>query len=455
MSLQKFNAVKRYLKIFALSVFFLIKCNFLFAQKDISDSAKTLEYWSKRGIIEVVYAYMKDYIATVTDPSLSKEKMKDCTKEITGLNEYEKKFIAPLDSWKDDELTKNISELSAFLKNSNWEGAEKNILQPLFINLNEKETLNKAFFSTLKPTVNESSTVIRGYINKMSNWNETVDRIIAEYNGDLKKLKTNTDSGKVSKITSNIQVNPRVEKPIKHQVKSLEIDWVIFILSCLLSFLVGITLVYFYVKSRVYSVLNRDLEKYETTISHSGLFSFLSIVKLLKKRKDLYQNRVDELEKEIENLKKKLHPENTYPYKTSGDPVDTKISSTKKELQDRPVDVGLSKEGGNRSELFFSISENDGSFMISKGEQANDGSMYYRIEFRNNSDEGDLHYISGSQDKRAINRLDSYLKPVCDIDNIINADNAVKIELLNPGKVIKRSDSWVVDPSHKVKIKLV
>lgn len=245
------------------------------------------------------------------------------------------------------------------------------------------------------------------------------------------------------------------QKDITDSAKTLEIDLVIFILSCLLSFLLGVTLVYFYIKSKVYSVLKRDLEKYETTISHSGLFSFLSIVKLLKKRKDFYQNRVDELEREIENPKKKSHPENIYNYKTGGDTVDTKISSTKKELPDRPVDVGFSKEAGNRSELFFSISENDGSFMISKGEQANDGSMYYRIEFRNNSDEGDLHYISGSQDKRAINRLDSYLKPVCDIDNIINADNAVKIELLNPGKVIKRGDSWVVDPSRKVKIKLV
>ena len=64
-------------------------------------------------------------------------------------------------------------------------------------------------------------------------------------------------------------------------------------------------------------------------------------------------------------------------------------------------------------------------------------------------------YISGTQDKRAINRLDSYLKPVCDIDNIINAENASKIEVLKNGKVIKIADSWVIDTNHKVKIKLV
>ena len=80
---------------------------------------------------------------------------------------------------------------------------------------------------------------------------------------------------------------------------------------------------------------------------------------------------------------------------------------------------------------------------------------FYKIEYKKNSDQGDLCFISSDQDKRAINRLDTYLKPVCDIDNIINSETANKIELLRSGKVILINDSWVIDSNQKVKIKLI
>lgn len=455
MSLQKFKTIIRYFKIFALLVFFLIKCNFLFAQKDLTDSAKTYEYWSKRGVIEVVYAYMNDYITTVTDSSLPKEKIKNCTKEKTGLKEYEKQFVSPLDSWEVEVITSKLNELSTYLKNNNWVGAEKNILQPLFSNLNSKKALNHEFFSTLKPTGNERSTVIPGYTNKMSNWNKTVERIITEYNNDLKKIRPVKDSGIGSTVPANSLNNSGVETPIQPPVNPLEKNWLIIVLSSLLSFLVGVSIVYYLIKSRVYYFLDDDVETYKQSISHSGLFSFLSIIRLLKIRKDVYKNKVAELERKIEKLEKKSLPENNSTSKTSGDPVDIEKSSAKAEYPANSIEWDLSKEGGNKTSLYFSIPENDGRFIIDKGEQTNDGSKYYKIEYRNNSDEGDLFYISGIQDKRAINRLDSYLKPVCDIDNIINADNAVKIELLKPGKVIKIGASWVIDPTYKVKIKLV
>ncbi|HRU01723.1 MAG TPA: hypothetical protein P5239_08480, partial [Victivallales bacterium] len=151
MNLQKSESYKRYIISFTFSVFFLLKCNFLFAQKDLIDSAKTYEYWVKRGIIEVVYAYMNDYIATVTDPLLPKEKIKDCTKEKNALKEYEKQFINPLETIDIEELSSKLDKVSGFLKNNNWSGAEKNVLQPLIHNLNAKKPLNKDFFKTLKP----------------------------------------------------------------------------------------------------------------------------------------------------------------------------------------------------------------------------------------------------------------------------------------------------------------
>ncbi|MGM0408937.1 MAG: hypothetical protein ACQERU_13225, partial [Bacteroidota bacterium] len=105
--------------------------------------------------------------------------------------------------------------------------------------------------------------------------------------------------------------------------------------------------------------------------------------------------------------------------------------------------------------LFFSMPESDGRFIISNGEQSNDGRKYYKIEYFEKSDEGQLFYLSSERDKRAINRLESYLKPVCDIDNILNAESATRVDFISPGKVIFIDDSWVIDSNNKVKIKLI
>jgi len=453
MNLQKFDTLKRYFKIFVLLVFFLIKCNFLFAQKDLSDSTKAYEYWSKRGVIEVVYAYMNDYITTVTDASLPKEKIKDCTKEKNGLNEYEKQFVSPLENLGINELTSNFNEVSAFLISNNWPGAEKNLLQPLIKNLGEKKALNNDFFSTLKPTGNEKSTFIPGYSNEMKYWNEAIKKIISRYNEDLAKLnpKKTTDSlssgASYPTKTSDVNEVPDLPVPENH-------NWIFVSFISFFSFLTGIFICYFMIKSSIYYLLDDDKKTYKKTVS-KGLFSLLSMIRLLKKRKDEYKNKVAELERKIEKLEKISAPENDSISKTSRDSIDTEKSKVNVVNSSKSIEWDLSKEGGNKSASYFSIPENDGRFIIDKGEQTNDGSKYYRIECRTNSDEGDLIYISGTQDKRAINRLDSYLKPVCDIDNIINAESASKIEVLKNGKVIKISDSWLIDTNHKVKIKLV
>jgi hypothetical protein len=451
MSFQKSNII-RYIKIFSISVVFLIKCNFLYAHKDLNDSAKTYEYWSNRGVIEVVYAYMNDYVTTVTDSSLPKKKIKDCTKEKNGLKEYEKKFITPLENIGIKELSSKLNEVSSFLKSNNWSGAEKNVLQPLLIYLREEKALNNDFFSTLKPTGNEKSTVIPGYSNKMNNWNKTVEKIISGYKEDLKRFKPENDTGNKPLATSDTTNTPNGGKVPNSPVSEYQ-NW-IFVLIGFLSFSIGLLICYFMIKSRIYSLLDDDKETYKKTVSKS-LFSFISMIRLLKKRKDEYKNKVKELESKIEKLEKKSAPENDSISMNSGDSIDSEKTKVSVENLSKSIEWDLSKDGGNKTESYFSIPENDGRFIIDKGEQTNDGSKYYKIVCRINSDEGDLLYISGTQDKRAINRLDSYLKPVCDIDNIINAEIASKIEVLKNGKVIRISDSWVIDTNHKVKIKLV
>ena len=64
---------------------------------------------------------------------------------------------------------------------------------------------------------------------------------------------------------------------------------------------------------------------------------------------------------------------------------------------------------------------------------------------------GELYFLPGSDDKRAINRIDSYIKPVCEVENL-KLDNDIfnSIILINPGEVSLVNEQWVV--TKKVKI---
>jgi len=126
----------------------------------------------------------------------------------------------------------------------------------------------------------------------------------------------------------------------------------------------------------------------------------------------------------------------------------------KKETQTKHI-IKAKTSTASRKKIFFSMPENDGRFIVNNGEPSNDGRKYFRIEYIEGSETGELYYISGDRDKRVINRLESYLKPVCDIDNIINADSATSIEFKTPGKVSLRNDSWVIDSNNKAQIKLL
>jgi len=72
---------KKYLIKFLLLIFSLIAYNARTENPGVKDPTEAYNYWSKRGIIEVVYAFMNDYLITVTDSTLSKDKIKNCKNE--------------------------------------------------------------------------------------------------------------------------------------------------------------------------------------------------------------------------------------------------------------------------------------------------------------------------------------------------------------------------------------
>jgi len=56
---------------------------------------------------------------------------------------------------------------------------------------------------------------------------------------------------------------------------------------------------------------------------------------------------------------------------------------------------------------------------------------------------------------RALDNIDYYLNPVCDIINISERMNARKISVINSGIVLKIGASWKIEANNKVKIKLI
>jgi hypothetical protein len=421
----------------------------IFGQPVFKDFSQANDYWSKRGIIEVVYAYMNDYIITVTDSSLPKEKIKDCTNENIGLKAYEKQFVKPLENLGIEELSSKFNEVSSFLKSNNWKGAEKNVFQPLQNNLSLKKTLNNDFFSTLKSSGIEKSTDIPGYSNKMDNWNNTVERIISSYNEDIRKLKNDsgnkpTNAPGIAGIAIDIgDANP--PDPEKQ-------NWFLIASFILLSFFVGAFLCFYIIRSKIYQIMDEDLDKYKNIIQESGAFTFLSMVKLLKKRKNEYKKKVEEFEIKYPDTQKTPKSEDNIVISASNE-NDSNVKNI--EETNNTVEWNITNDSNNQKGLFFTIPDGEGKFEVSDGKSQNDGNCFYRIENKPNSNQAILSYISNEKDKRAIENIENYLLPVCDIENFSDRRNASKVHMKVSGIVKLNNGIWVIDPNHKVKIKLV
>jgi CRISPR/Cas system CSM-associated protein Csm4 (group 5 of RAMP superfamily) len=106
----------------------------------------------------------------------------------------------------------------------------------------------------------------------------------------------------------------------------------------------------------------------------------------------------------------------------------------------------------NKTEVrFFSIPSKNGMFPEEKASQEENENTWYKIEYQKNSSQGKLYYLAGKSDKRALNQIDLFLKPVCDLENP-GLTNPQKIQVLKPGKVELKDGRWVV--GEKIKLRL-
>lgn len=438
-------------------VFIIILIGFAqvsFAQVQFKDSTEAHNYWAKRSVIEATYAYMQDYIITIR-----KEKAKD---ELIGKEKYFEQFLKDIDS---QDTLPEFDRISVFLKENSWSGAEKTLFKPLKKNFEDRVPLDFLFFKCTKPGSNDLITVIPGHDNNNVNWDRKTNELIQGFNNSLialsnhekKLIDSNSDSipseGETAK-TKQQQELQLERNQTQHFWQAFLVYVSIFIISLLIGFTIGNLWIKNQVKKRIKKILKDEIN--EDNLGYTFLRDVYKIKKdyELKSKNlistDEFKRKTSQLEKEKEDflrqnieLGKKLELEkikkNRDQAEGNGDNLESFISQqpTKKIVR-----------------LFFSMPETNGSFLVSNGEYANDGKKYFRIEFEESGTKGELFYLSGDRDERAINRLDSYLKPVCDIENITSSSSATKIELIHSGKVNRLNDYWIIDPDNRLKIRL-
>ena len=221
----------------------------------------------------------------------------------------------------------------------------------------------------------------------------------------------------------------------------------------------GALLIYFFSRWKIYSILSAEREKYLHDLKLDTrqepllreIFQYIGIVAILKKSKDKKVKAINNSEKKISELRVqnvKLKSE-----------VKNKIESAAEQYHAVDFNQGSSDEpednSDNVTEIYFTIPESDGSFKNINARKIREIDCFYKIEPDDDCQSGKLYFVSGEYDLRALDNIDYYLSPVCEIQNISDRSKARKIQMTGTGSVIKKGDSWIIDGKDKVKIKLV
>ncbi len=242
--------------------------------------------------------------------------------------------------------------------------------------------------------------------------------------------------------------------------------WVWITGGTLLGFIAGAALIYIYSRVKIFSILSNEKRKYlndlnydsEQTLFLRKFFSYVGIVAMLKKSKDEKSGIILKKNLEVRELKERnedLRAE--YAQKE-------KARTSRQVINDIPLSPGAPPDSQPgrpeavppvKTEIFFTIPESDGTFRSVNARSVQEIDCYYKIEPDKNGQYGKLSFISGNYDMRALDNIDYYLNPVCEIQNIINRTNARKIVMTATGVVVRRGGDWKVEENNKVKIKLV
>ena len=186
-------------------------------------------------------------------------------------------------------------------------------------------------------------------------------------------------------------------------------------------------------------------------ISKPFKFKYLDKVSTLKEQKDSHEKDSENKESSFRKLKDDFK-RSEYENKELGKQIDEQNDTTQSfETYSDTVD----EPPKSPTEIYFGMPNPDGSFPISNGEFSYNEKKFFKIEYDEWSTRGKLSFLSGERDQRAINRLGSYLNPVCDIENISQRETSKNIKVIKDGTVsLINNDRWVIDTNNKIKIRL-
>jgi len=401
----------------------------VWSQPDFKDSVEVYNYWGKRGILEVVYSYMQDYVKSHPQDSAEKK----------GMDAYCENFIEGIDKKSTTDIDSNFKGLSNFLIENRWSSTAKKIVLPLKERYDKEQKLDSTFFSVFKlhdqDYIKTGGRIIDGY-----------NKSIQKFNGEPAKDKT----PQISNPNNPHEDLPEISTP---DIKYISYLWEIIIF--VLGLIIGSLLIYYYTKHEVFTILRSEKYEYEKILGEGNskelIFKFIYIIKILKKRKDDYKLVSEKstttagiLNQKINDLTKKndeLLNENI----ELGQELE-KLKNKGFPLPNEPIDHN------NYKILYYSIPEIDGTFKTENAKDNREQDSFYKMELISNT-HGNIYFLSGESDLRAIENIDYYLNPVCEVQNIVDRAIAKKVEMINPGSIVLKGDSWQVN--NKLKIKLV
>lgn len=241
-------------------------------------------------------------------------------------------------------------------------------------------------------------------------------------------------------------------------------DWMWIVIGFLPGVIAGGILVYLYSRSGIYSILATEKYKYlndlkQDTVQHllvRRYFKYIGVVAKLKQSKDQKKDIIENNNRETGYLKRineKLTKENERLEEII---TELKITTDKQaSARDRFDGEPGRSFRNNKTEIYFTIPEGDGSFKTVNARNGQDIDCFYKIVPDKSGQKGKLYFISGDYDLRALDNIDYYLNPVCEIQNISDRTYARKISMTDPGSVVRQGDIWIIEENSKVKIKLV
>jgi hypothetical protein len=241
-------------------------------------------------------------------------------------------------------------------------------------------------------------------------------------------------------------------------------DWIWILIGFFSGVIAGGCLIYLFSRSKIYSILSVEKYKYLDDLKHDTgqhllarkYFKYIGVVAKLKLSKDQKKDILEKYNRDSGHLKRLVEKLTTENGRLE------EIISEMKIAADNKASIREHSDGepgrlfrSNKTEIYFTIPEGDGSFREVNARNGQDIDCFYKIVPDKSGQKGKLYFISGEYDLRALDNIDYYLNPVCEIQNISERNYARKISMTDPGSVIKRGDIWKIEENNKVKIKLV